>query len=71
MTSDVENEPRPIRQAEVEALAVPNIERRHPLAVGEYPVLAVVVERDPPAVVEAQQHVRAGDERVRDAYIGV
>ena len=65
--ADVEDDPRPIGQAEVEALAVPNVDRRHPSAVGEDAVVRVVVDRDPPAVLEAQQQVRAGDQRVRDA----
>jgi hypothetical protein len=33
--------------------------------------VGVVVDHDPPAVVEAQQQVCAGDGRVRNSYIGV
>ena len=56
---DFEGDPRSVGLADVDRLAVLDVDRRHPLAVEEDPVQRIVVDRDPPAVVEAQQQVRA------------
>ncbi len=52
------------------ALAVVDVDHRHPAAVDESSVERTVVDRQPPALVEAQQQVGAGDQRVRDAQVG-
>ena len=68
--SDFEGHPRPVGLADVDALAVVDVDHRHPLAFDEHPVERVVVDRHPPALIEAQQHVRAGDQRVGHAQVG-
>ena len=68
--SDLESHRRPVGLADVDGLAVVDVDHRHPLAVDEDPVERVVVDRHPPALVEAQQQVRAGDQRVGHAQVG-
>ena len=68
--SDFEGDPRPVGLADVDALAVLDVDLRHPLAVDEHPVERVVVDRHPAALVEAQQHMRTGDQRVGHPQVG-
>ena len=70
MVSDFERDPRPVGLADVDALAVMDVDHRHSLAVGEHPVQRVVVDRDPAALVEAQQQMRTGDQRVGHPQVG-
>ncbi|OBG67696.1 hypothetical protein A5704_09140 [Mycobacterium sp. E735] len=70
MPPDLEHQLRPVRVPDVEALTVVDVDDRHPPAVHESAVERTVVDRQPPALVEAQQQVRAGDERVGDAHVG-
>jgi hypothetical protein len=70
VTPDLERDPRSVGLADVDGLAVADVDRRHPLPVEEDPVDRVVVDRDPAAVVEAQQQVRPRDQRVRHPQVG-
>ena len=70
MMSNFEGHPRPVGLADVDGLAVMDIDHRHSLAVDEHPVERIVVDRHPLALIEAQQQVRAGDQRMRDAHVG-
>ena len=67
---DLERQLRPVGIADVDALAVVDVDHRHPAAVDESSVERAVVDRQPPALVEAQQQVGARDQRVRDAHVG-
>jgi hypothetical protein len=51
-------------------LAVVDVDYRHPATVAEGPVERTVVDRQPPALVEAQQQMGTRNQRVRDAQIG-
>ncbi len=68
---DLEGQPRPGGIADVDDLAVMEVENRHAIAVEVRSVERTVVDRQPPALVEAQDQVRAGDARVRNAQVGV
>jgi hypothetical protein len=59
MPSELEAQPRPVGIADVDALAVLYVNHRHLAAVDESPVQRTVVDRQPPALVEAQQQMRA------------
>ena len=71
LRSDLEGQPRSLRIADVDALAVVDVDDRHPVAVDVGPVQRAVVDRQPSALIEAQDQVRAGDPRIRDAHVGV
>jgi hypothetical protein len=51
-------------------LAVVDVDYRHPATVAEGPVERTVVDRQPPALVEAQQQMGARNQRVRDTHVG-
>ena len=51
-------------------LAVLDIDGGHPASVDEHPVEAAVVDGDPPALIEPQHQMRAGDQGMGDADIG-
>ena len=59
-----------VRIADVDALAVLDVDGRHPASVHVHAVEAAVVDRDPPALVEPQHQVCPGDQGVGDAYVG-
>ena len=65
-----EGDPRTVGLADVDRLAVVDVDDRNPLPVEVDAVQRVVVDRQPPPLIEAQQHVRAGDQRVRHAQVG-
>ena len=54
-----------------DALPVVDVDHRHPVAVEIGPVQRAVVDRQPAALVEAQDQVRAGYPRVGDAQVGM
>jgi hypothetical protein len=66
---DLEGQLWPVGISDVEALAVVDVDHRHPAAVDERPVQRTVVDRQPPALVEAQQKVGARNQRVGDAHV--
>ncbi|OBI22746.1 hypothetical protein A5713_10390 [Mycobacterium sp. E2497] len=70
MAPDLERQLRPVRIPDVEALAVVNLDHRHPPPVDESAVEGTIVDRQPAALVEAQQQMRARDQGVRDAHVG-
>ena len=67
---DLEGQQWPVGISDVDALAVVDVDHRHPAAVDESPVERTVVDRQPPALVEAQQQMGARNQRVRDAHVG-
>ena len=67
--SDFEGDPRTVGLADIDGLAVLDVEHGDPLAVDEDPVHRIVVDRNPPALIESQQHVRAGDQGMRYAQV--
>ncbi len=68
--ADFERDARAVGFADVDGLPVLDVDRRHPPAVHINPVERVVVHRPPAALLEAQQHVRPGDQRVRHPQVG-
>ena len=70
MAADLEGHPRAVGVADVDVLAVLNVDGRHAAAVDEHAVEAAVVDRDPPALVEAQHKMRSRDQGVGDSHIG-
>ena len=71
LRADREGQPWPLRIPHVYALAVVDVDDRHPVAVDVGPVQRAVVDGQPAALIEAQDQVRARDPRVRDAQVGV
>jgi hypothetical protein len=67
---DLEPQRRPVGISDVEALAVLDVDHRHPPAVDEGPVQRAVVDRQPPALIEPQQQVGARNQRVGNAHVG-
>jgi hypothetical protein len=70
VVSDCEGQQRPVRVSDVDALTVMDIDYRHLPAVGERPVEGTVVDRQPPALIEAQQQMSTRNQGVRDADVG-
>ena len=66
-----EGQPGPLRIPHVDALAVVDVDHRHAVAVDVRSVQRSVVDRHPSALIKAQDQVRAGYPRVRDAQVGV
>jgi hypothetical protein len=67
---DLEGQLWPVGISDADGLAVVDVDHRHPAAVDESPVQRTVVDRQPPALVEAQQQMGARNQRVRDAHVG-
>jgi hypothetical protein len=67
---DLEPQQRPVGISDIDALAVVDVDYRHPAAVHESPVQRTIVDRQPPALIEAQQQMGTRNQRVRDAHIG-
>lgn len=61
---------QPVGITDVDALAVVNVDQRCSLTVDESTVPRAVVDRHPPALIETQQQMRAGDQGMRDTHIG-
>ena len=70
VAADLEGQPRAVGVADVDRLAVVDVDGGHPAAVDEHPVEAAVVDRDPAALVEPQHQVGARDQGVGDADVG-
>jgi hypothetical protein len=71
MRPELEGQPRPLRIADGDALAVVDVDHRCAVAVEVGPVRRTVVDRQPSALVEPQNQVRAGYPGVGDAQVGV
>jgi hypothetical protein len=69
VAADFEGQLRPVGISDVDSLAVVDVDHRHPPAVDESPVQRTVVDRQPPALVEAQQQMGTRNQRVRDAHV--
>jgi len=67
---DLERQLWSVGVSDVDALPVVDVDHRHPPTVDESPVERTVVDRQPPALVEAQQQMGPRDQRVRDAHVG-
>jgi hypothetical protein len=70
MPPDLETQLRPIGIADVEALTVVQVNGWDLPVVDVHPVEAAVVDGYPPALIEPQHEVCAGDQWVGDADIG-
>ena len=70
VAADLEGQLRAVGIADVDGLAVLDVDGGHPAAVDVHAVEAAVVDRDPAALVEPQHQVRAGDQRMGDADVG-
>jgi hypothetical protein len=70
VSTQLEYQPRTVGIADIDTLTRLNIDRRHPATVDENSIQAAVVDCHPSALVESQHQVGAGDQGVRDPYIG-
>lgn len=70
MPTDFEGQPRTVRITDVEGLAVVDVDGRYPASIDEHTVEAAVVDRHPTVVVVPHHQVRAGDQRMGNAYVG-
>ena len=70
MPPHLEDQSRAVGVADVDLLPVLDIHDRHPASVDEHPVETAVVDGDPPALIEPQHQMRAGDQGMGDAHIG-
>jgi hypothetical protein len=70
LPAHLERQQRTVRVADVDVLAVLDVNGRHPASVDVHPVEAAVVDGYPPALIEPQHEVCAGDQWVGDADIG-
>ena len=68
--SDLEGQTGSVRHSDVDALAITDVDHPHPATVDEHPSRGAVVDRYPFALIEAQQHVRAGELRMGNAHVG-
>jgi hypothetical protein len=71
LRADREGQPWPLRIPHVDALAVVDVDDRHPVAVDVGPVQRPVVDGQPAALVEPQDQVRARNPWVGDPQVGV
>ena len=71
LRSDREGQARTLGVSDVNALAVMDIDHRHPVAVEVGPVQRAVVDCQPTALIEPQDQMRARDARIGDAHIGL
>jgi hypothetical protein len=67
---ELEGQPRPTGVADVDALAVEDVDHRRAVAVQVSPVHRSVVDGLPPALVETQNQVSARDSWIDDANVG-
>jgi hypothetical protein len=70
VASDLEGQLWPVGVTDVDGLAVVDVDHRHPAAADESSVERTVVDRQPPALLEAQQQMVARNQRVRDTHVG-
>jgi hypothetical protein len=59
VTPDLEPQQWPVWIPDIEALAVADIDHRHPLSIDESPVQRAVVDGQPPALIETEQQMGA------------
>ncbi len=71
LRADGKGQPRSPGIADVDALAVVNVDDGHPVAVQVGPVERTVVDCQPPSLIEAQDQVRPRDSGIRDAHVGL
>ena len=69
MAADLERKARTVGIADVDLLAVVNVDCGHAAPVCVHTVEAAVVDRDPAALVEPQYQVRSRDQGMGDAHI--
>lgn len=70
VVSDLERQLWAVGVADVDDLAVLDVDGRYPPAVDERSIQRTIVDRHPPALVETQQQVRTRDQRMRDPHVG-
>jgi hypothetical protein len=68
-SADLEGHRRTVRIADIDPLAVLDIDDRHASVVDVQPVEAAIVDGDPSALVESQHQVYPGDQRMCDADV--
>lgn len=71
LRSEGKGQTRSLRVADVNALAVVDIDHRHPVAVEVGPVQRAVVDCQPSALVEPHDQMRTRDARIGDPHIGL
>jgi hypothetical protein len=69
MVADLEGQPWAVGVADVDLLAVLDVDGGHPAPVDEHSVEAAVVDGRPAALVEPQNQMCPGYQRVRDAQV--
>lgn len=69
VAADLEDQQRAVRVADIDPLAVLDVDHRHATVVDVHPVEAAVVDGDPSALVESQQQMSPGDQGVPDADV--
>ncbi|EUA54927.1 hypothetical protein I550_3077 [Mycobacterium intracellulare 1956] len=62
---------RAARVSDVNALAVVDIDDRHPVTVEIGPVQRTVIDCQPAALIETQDQMRARDARIGDLHVGL
>jgi hypothetical protein len=67
---DFERQQWPVGIADVDALAVVEVDDWHPPTVSESAIQRTVVDRQPPALVVAQQQMGARNQGVRNPHVG-
>ncbi len=70
MPADLEGQAGPVGVADVDLLAVVDVDGGHTASVDEHPVEAAVVDRHPAALVEPQHHMGPRDQGVGDTQVG-
>jgi hypothetical protein len=68
--ADLKPQQWPIGISDVDALAVVDVDHRHPPAIDESPVQRTVVDRQPPTLVEPQQQMGTRNQRMGEAHVG-
>ena len=69
MPAHLEGQSRPVRIADIDLLAVLDVDGGYAATIDVHPVEAAVVDRHPAALVEPQHQMRSRDQRVGDAHI--
>ena len=69
MATDLEGHRRAVRIADIDPLAVLDVDHRHAPVVDVETIEATVVDGNPSALVESQHQVYPGDQGVRDANV--
>jgi hypothetical protein len=61
---------RPIGIADIDGLTVVDVDHRDAAPIDVGPVQRTVVDGQPAPLIETQQQMRPGDQRMRDAHVG-